>query len=52
MVDGEEAFNCVKRRFEDDETTYSLIVFDLVLPKLNGIDTAKMINDYLFENTG
>ena len=45
--DGKEAFEMVKRRFEETGKTYSLIIMDIFMPVCNGFEATDMIRAYL-----
>ena len=48
-TDGQEAFDKIKERYEQDQSTYSLILMDFSMPILNGADSTVMIRRYLKE---
>ena len=48
-TDGQEAFNMVRRRFEQTSTTYKLIIMDVYMPICDGFKSSDMICDYLKE---
>ena len=45
-IDGQEAFDAVKRRFESTGTTYKLIIMDVFMPVCDGFKSVKMIQKY------
>ena len=38
MTNGQKAINCVKERYQKLKQTYRLIVTDLYMPDLNGLE--------------
>ena len=48
-MDGREAFDIVKRRFEKDQSIYKLILMDICMPFCNGLESAVMIRQFLRE---
>ena len=48
-TDGQEAFDMVKRRFEQTSSTYQLIIMDVYMPIVDGFKSSDMIREYLKE---
>ena len=48
-MDGQEAFEMVRRRFEQTGTTYQLIIMDVYMPVCDGFKSTDMIREYLTE---
>ena len=47
VTDGQEAFEKVKKRFEETGTCYTLIIMDVFMPICNGFESANRIRAYL-----
>ena len=50
-TDGEEALQYVKTKYEQDGSTYKLIIMDYEMPICNGLDASRKIRDYLAKRT-
>ena len=46
-TDGKEALECVKNKFKEFGTTYSLIIMDYNMPIWDGLEASKMIRMFL-----
>ena len=47
-MDGNQAVNLVKKRIENDNSTYKLIMMDYSMPNCNGSDATKQIRMVLY----
>ena len=47
VYDGQQAFEMVMKKFERTQTSYRLILMDECMPLCDGVETTKMIRDYL-----
>lgn len=46
---GFKAIEVIKERYEEEKSTFQLILIDYIMPNMNGIDTTYMIRKYLNE---
>ncbi len=47
VTDGQQAVNCVKKRYQKLKQTFKLIVTDLYMPDLNGFEATQQIRQFL-----